>query len=116
MVGITATISCLGNDLLEYAYMFGKIKSFATRKLLEKQLKDAPKDQQEMVMTMFEKDPELLETISKEIEAETKKGLSQMQAAMKVMPKYQTRLQQVMGNKMPTRGGQGFNPNGSIRR
>ncbi|MBX2866823.1 hypothetical protein KTR10_02635 [Candidatus Kaiserbacteria bacterium] len=95
--------------------MFGKIKSFATRKLLEKQMKDAPKEQQEMVMKMFEQDPELLETISKEIEAETKKGLSQMQASMKVMPKYQARLQKLMGGQMG-RTPQGFNPNGTIRK
>jgi len=95
--------------------MFGKIKSFATRKLLEKQMKDAPQEQQEMVMKMFQEDPELLETISKEIEAETKKGLSQMQAAMKVMPKYQGRLQKLMGGQMQQKG-QGFNPNGTIRR
>ena len=96
--------------------MFGKLKDFATRKLLEKQLKDAPKEQQEMVMKMFQEDPELLEAISKEIEAETKKGLSQMQAAMKVMPKYQGRLQKLMGGQTQMRGGQGFNPNGTIRK
>jgi len=98
----------------------GKAKEWGTRKLLERQLKDTPKEQREMIMTMFEKDPELLQKISKEIEAETKKGLSQMQAAMKVMPKYQTQLQALMGNKMPQRGvgggAKGFNPNGSIRK
>lgn len=100
--------------------MFGKIKNWGTRKLLERQLKNAPKEQQEMLMTMFEKDPKLMEKIAKEIEAETKNGASQMQAAMKVMPKYQAQLQALMGNQMPQRGmgggAAGFNPNGSIRR
>jgi len=96
--------------------MFGKIKSFATRKLMERQLKGMPKEQQELIMTMMEKDPKLFETIAKEIDAEKKKGLTDMAASMKVMPKYQAQLQQLLGNKMPQRGGTGFNPNGSIRR
>jgi len=98
----------------------GKAKKWGAKKLLERQLKDAPKEQREMIMTMFEKNPELLEKISKEIEAETKKGASQMQAAMKVMPKYQAELQAAMGGGMPNRGmgggAKGFNPNGSIRK
>jgi len=96
--------------------MFGKLKSFATRKLMERQLKDMPKDQQELIMTMMEKDPKLFEQIAKEIKAETDKGSNQMAASMKVMPKYQKQLQALLGNKMPQRGGTGFNPNGSIRR
>lgn len=99
------------------ATMFGNIKKWGTRKLLESQLKNAPKEQQEMIMTMFEKDPQLFETIAKEMKAEMDKGASQMQAAMKVMPKYQAKMQALLGNQMPTRGGgPGFNPNGSIRR
>lgn len=99
--------------------MFGKVKQWGARKLLESQLKNVPQEQQEMVMTMFEKDPELLEKIAKEIQAEQKKGLSQMQAAMKVMPKYQNRLQALMGGtpgQAMQGGAKGFNPNGSIRK
>jgi hypothetical protein len=97
--------------------MFGKLKSFATRKLLEKQLASVPKEQQELIMTMFEKDPKLFENIAKEIQAEMKNGSSQMQAAMKVMPKYQAQMQALMGGQMPQSGGRpGFNPNGTIRR
>lgn len=96
--------------------MFGKIKNFAAKKLLERQLKNVPQEQQELIMTLFEKNPDLLEKIGKEIEAETKKGASQMAAAMKVLPKYQAELQALMGNKMPQRGGPGFNPNGTIRK
>lgn len=98
--------------------MFGKVKEWGTRKLLESQLKNVPADQREMIMTMFEKDPELLEKISKEIQAEQKKGASQMQAAMKVMPKYQSQLQALMGGAQPKVGGsmKGFRPDGSIRK
>ena len=97
--------------------MFGKAKNYVMKKLLERQLKDAPPDQRELVMTLVEKNPELFEKISSEMQAEIKSGKTQMAAAMKVMPKYQKEIQAIMGNKMPTpRGGGGtrFNPNGTI--
>lgn len=97
--------------------MFGKAKNYVTRKLLERQLKDAPAEQRELIMTMMEKNPELFEKISKEIQVEMKSGKDQMAAAMKVMPKYQAELQKLMGNKVPQKGGgTQFNPNGRIRR
>lgn len=100
--------------------MFDKAKNFFMKKLLERQLKDAPADQREMIMTMMEKDPELFQKIAKEMEAEIKAGKTQMSAAMKVMPKYQKELQAIMGDKMPVQqrgaGGARFNPNGSFRR
>ena len=96
--------------------MFKKVKGFAMKKMLERQLKDAPADQKEMVMTLMEKDPELLEKISKEMQAEIKAGKTQMAAAMKVMPKYQAQLQAVMGNKMQRGQGTQFIPNGSIHK
>jgi len=99
--------------------MFDKAKGYMTRKLLERQLKDAPPEQREMIMTLLEKNPELLEKISKEMQAEIKNGKNQMAAAMKVMPKYQAELRAAMGDKMPTPQ-QGsnvrFNPNGSIHK
>jgi len=97
--------------------MFGKTKNFMMKKVAERQLKDAPADQKEMIMTLMEKDPELLEKISKEMKAEMKAGKTQMSAAMKVMPKYQKQLQGLMGDKMPTKGGGAqFNPNGTIHK
>ncbi len=98
--------------------MFGKAKNFMMKKLLEKQLKNAPPEQRELVMTLMEKNPELLEKIATEMQAEIKAGKTQMAAAMKVMPKYQKELQAAMGDKMPqVQGGQvRFNPNGSIHK
>ena len=96
--------------------MFGKAKDFMMQKLLERQLKDAPPEQRELVMTLMQKDPVLLQKISKEMEAEIKAGKTQMAAAMKVMPKYQKELQAIMGDKLPQRGGTRFNPNGSIHK
>lgn len=97
--------------------MFGKAKNFMVKKMLERQLKNAPKEQQEMIMTLMEKNPQLFEKIAKEIQAEMKGGKDQMAAAMKVMPKYQAELQKALGGTAPQRGGGAqFNPNGTIHK
>lgn len=104
--------------------MFGKIKNYAIKKVLEKQLKNVPDDQKEMIMAMVEKDPQLFEKVAKELQEEMKRnGNNQMQAATKVLPKYQKEIMAVMSPEMKEKlakmqgGVQGkFNPNGSIRR
>ena len=104
--------------------MFGKIKNYAIKKVLDSQLKNVPDDQKELIMTLVEKDPALFEKIAKELQAEMKSnGNNQMQAAMKVLPKYQMEILKVMPVEMREKlmraqtGTQGqFNPNGTIRR
>ena len=103
--------------------MLGKFKKFATKKLLDSQLKNVPEDQKEMIMGLMEKDPKLFEKIAKEIQAEMKNGANQMTASMKVLPKYQKELMAAMTPEMKQKlaqmqaGAAGkFNPNGSIRR
>ncbi len=104
--------------------MFGKLKSMAVRKLVQSQMKNVPVEQQEMIIGMLEKKPELFEKIAKEIQAELKlNGNNQMAAAMKVLPKYQAEIAAIMSPEMKEKlakmqqGAMGqFNPNGSIRR
>jgi hypothetical protein len=104
--------------------MFGKVKNFALKKLLDSQLKDVPADQKQMIMEMMEKDPQLFEKIAKEMQAELKNnGNNQMQAAMKVLPKYQQEIMTAMSPEMKEKLIQmqgkatgAFNPNGTIRR
>jgi effector-binding domain-containing protein len=104
--------------------MFGKLKNYAIKKMLDSQMKDVPEDQKQMVMEMLEKDPALFEKIAKEIQEELKKnGNNQMAAATKVLPKYQNEILKVMSPEMKEKlmkmqmGAAGqFNPNGSIRR
>lgn len=104
--------------------MFGKVKNFAMKKLLEKQLKNAPPEQKEMITALMEKNPAVFEKIAKEMQAELKdNGNNQMAAAMKVLPKYQTDIMGAMTPEMKEKmmkmqGGTAgkFNPNGSIRR
>jgi hypothetical protein len=68
-------------------------KNFIMKKMLQSQTKHLPKDQQEMILSMLEKDPKLFETIALEMQAEMKKGKGQLSAAMAVLPKYKDRLQ-----------------------
>ncbi|MCA9365569.1 hypothetical protein KC723_01625 [Candidatus Kaiserbacteria bacterium] len=105
--------------------MFGKVKNFAMKKMIQSQMKDAPPEQQKMIMEMMENDPKLFEKIAKEMQAELKSnGNNQMAAAMKVLPKYQSEIMAAMSPesreqliKMQGGGAAGkFNPNGSIRR
>lgn len=104
--------------------MFGKIKNFAVKKVIQSQMKNVPADQQELIMTLLEKDPALFQKIAGEMQAELKaNGNNQMAAAMKVLPKYQTEIMGAMSPEMKEKlmkmkmGSQGqFNPNGSIRR
>ena len=73
------------------------IKDFFIKKALQSQLKDIPKDQQEMIMKLVEENPELFTKISKEVKTLTKSGKSEMIAMMEVMKKYQGDLQKAMG-------------------
>ncbi|MCB9810874.1 MAG: hypothetical protein H6779_00765 [Candidatus Nomurabacteria bacterium] len=103
--------------------MFGKLKQFALKKVLQSQMKGVPEEQQKMIMEMIEKDPALFEKIAKEMQAELKvNGNNQMAAAQKVLPKYQAEIMAVMSPEMKEQlmkmqmGSQGrFNPNGTIR-
>ena len=104
--------------------MFGKLKNMAVRKLVQSQMKNVPVEQQQMIIEMLEKKPEMFEKIAKEMQEELKtNGNNQMAAAMKVLPKYQSEIMEVMSPEMKEKlmkmqmGTQGqFNPDGSIRR
>ncbi len=104
--------------------MFGKLKSFAVKKLLDSQLKNVPQEQRDLIMTLVEKDPALFEKVAKELQSEmAANGNNQMAAAMKVLPKYQKEIMDAMPAPMKEKllkqqiGTQGkFNQNGTIRR
>jgi hypothetical protein len=74
------------------------IKEWITKKLLERQLKNIPEAQREMIMKLVEKNPELFTKISKEIEAETKRGTGQMKAMIDVMKRHQSALRDVFAS------------------
>ncbi len=74
------------------------IKNFLIKKAAERQLKNMPKDQQEMVKKMLENDPDLFVKMSKEMEHKMKKeGKNEMLAMMEVSKKYQKELKKALG-------------------
>jgi hypothetical protein len=73
--------------------------NFVTKKLMQAQLKNLPKDQQEAIMTAFEKDPGFFKQMADEIKKEMKNGKSQQTASMQVMMKHQNKLRELMGLK-----------------
>jgi len=54
-----------------------------------------PEPQIEMFIKMMEKNPELFKTIAAEIQEKTKSGMSQTDAAMQVMKKYEAELKKL---------------------
>lgn len=74
------------------------IKNFLFKQVLKSQLKDAPKDQQEMILKVVEEKPELFRQIAEEIQQKVKhENMDQMKAAMLVMKNHQQELQKVLG-------------------
>ena len=70
------------------------LQDFVLRQVMRAKLKDVPKEQQEMIMTMVQKNPELFKKIGEEIDRRVKKGgENQMKATMEVMKKYRSELQ-----------------------
>ena len=66
------------------------------KKMLKSQMKGVSEEQQEQIIGMFEKDPELFKKIAEEIQVEMKNGKDQMTASMAVMRKYQDQLKGLM--------------------
>ena len=71
--------------------MFG---NFILKKMLR--MKGVPEAQIDMFVGMMEKNPELFKTIAKEVEEKTKSGMSQEQASMLVMKKYEAELKKLV--------------------
>ena len=74
----------------------GKFKNFLLRQALKAKMKDVPKAEQERIITMMEKNPDLFKKISDEVKKKMKGGQSEMAATMVGMRKYQAELQKLM--------------------
>ena len=62
------------------------------KQALKSQLKNMPQEQQEMILSAFEKDPKLFEKIAKETKELNDKGVDQQTAGLTIMKKYQNEL------------------------
>ncbi|XKT74238.1 MAG: hypothetical protein ACJKTH_02705 [Patescibacteria group bacterium UBA2163] len=76
--------------------MFKKMKNMALRAMMAKQLKGMPKEMQDKMIAMVEKNPEFFEKMAKEIKARTDRGEDQMMAMQAVAKEHQAELQQMM--------------------
>ena len=72
------------------------IKGFLTKKMLESQLKHMPEEQRKLFLRMFEENPDLFESIAKEVKEKKKSGQDEMLAAAAVMRKYQPQMQELL--------------------
>jgi len=68
-------------------------QNFLLRKMLKSQ--GVPEAQIDMFLKMIEKNPELFKTIANEIQEKVKGGMSQTDAGMKVMAKYEIELKKL---------------------
>lgn len=66
------------------------------KRLLKSKMKDVPEDQQDMILSAIEKNPDFFQKIGLEIQAKMKGGKDQMTATMEVMQSHQEELQGFM--------------------
>jgi len=71
-------------------------KDFLLGQMLKRQLKGMPEADQERVIAIVTKNPELFQKIAMEAQEHIKGGMDQQAAMMKVMGKYQEELKKVL--------------------
>ncbi len=69
-------------------------KNFLLKKMLR--TKGVPEAQIDMFINMMEKNPQLFETIAKEVAEKVKGGMDEMTAGMVVMKKYESELKKLV--------------------
>ncbi|OGD67464.1 hypothetical protein A2442_03100 [Candidatus Campbellbacteria bacterium RIFOXYC2_FULL_35_25] len=72
------------------------IKNMLMKKMLKSQMKGVPEAEQEKILLLIEKNPELFQKIGLEVQAKMKEGKDQMAATMEVMQAHQDELKDIM--------------------
>jgi len=72
-------------------------KNFLLKTMLKKQMKDVPKEQQDQIFAMIEKNPDFFMKIANEAQEKIKGGMAQQDAMMSVMQVHQEELKSIMG-------------------
>ncbi len=70
--------------------------NFLMKAMLKRQLAHLPKEQQEMIITIIEKNPKFFEKISAEIQTKVKNGVPKQNAAMSVFMSHKDEIQKMM--------------------
>jgi len=73
------------------------IKNMLMKKMLKSQMKGVPEAEQEKILELIEKNPELFQKIGLEVQAKMKEGKDQMAATMEVMQAHQGELKNILG-------------------
>ena len=68
------------------------LKEFLMKKMIANKMKDVPKEEQERILGIIEKNPELFMKIAAEIQEKVKAGKDQMEASIEVMKAHETEL------------------------
>jgi len=63
--------------------------------MLRSKMKGVPESEQDKMIELIEKNPELFEKIGKEVQEKVRQGKDQMAASMEVMQKYQDELKKI---------------------
>jgi hypothetical protein len=71
-------------------------KELLLRKLIQSKMGNLPKEEQEKIITLVTKNPELFQEIAMKIKQQMDGGKDQMQAAMSVMGEYKGQIQKLM--------------------
>lgn len=71
-------------------------KEFLLKKLIQSKLGNLPKDQQEKIIALVTKNPQLFQEIAEKIKAKIDGGMDQNKATMIVMMDYKDKLQKLM--------------------
>lgn len=74
----------------------GIIKNFVLKNAAKISTKNLPQDQQQMIMTIVDKDPALFEKIAKETKALIDAGKPEFYAGYEIMQKYNKEIQALL--------------------
>ena len=71
-------------------------KELLMKKMLQSKLGSLPKEEQEKIIKLVTKNPELFQEIAMKIKTKMDSGADQMKATMSVMEEYKDRIQKLM--------------------
>lgn len=76
--------------------MFGSLKKFALKKLVQSQLDSMPPEARGPILNLVENHPEMLMQLAQDMQAEKAAGKSDQEAMMAVMRKHETLLKGIL--------------------
>lgn len=74
-------------------------KELLMKKLIQSKLGNIPKEQQDKIVAIVTKNPELFQEIAMKIKSQMDSGKDQMKATMSVMEEYKDQIQKLMSEK-----------------